>query len=130
MLNFYVCLQLAECLGKLSSQVRQEDFSANLRNLPSSPLDFSVVALEGRPTLSVSWIMLDEMQVVQVVLTFRSTGIFQARREELSAPVLERLVSNNKLDLHLDPLVLPVAFSEVLPLEVSHQNQPPHALYN
>lgn len=37
---------------------------------------------------------------------------------------LERSVSNNQLDLLSDPLVLPEVFSEVLPLEASHQAEP------
>lgn len=120
MLNPDVCPQLVECLGKLSSQVRQADFSVNPRNLLSSPVDFSVVALEDRPTPSVSWVKLDQTQTIQVMLTFRSTGIFQAQREELLVPVLGRSVSNNKLDLHSGPLGLRVVFSEVLLLEVGH----------
>lgn len=55
MLNPYVYLQPAECLGKLNSRVKQEVSSANLLNPPSNPPGCSVVALEDRPTLLVSW---------------------------------------------------------------------------
>ena len=48
----------------------------------------------------------------------------QAQREELLVLELERSVSNNQLDLLSDPLVLPEVFSEVLPLEASHQAEP------